>query len=147
MTRHTNMAFMWEREEMMTEKPFNDGEWTTARMVSFVKSALRRAQWPPKYASLEAACVGRKTNQATGRLAKHYRCAECQGEFPAIETAIDHIKPVVPVEGFDSWDGFIGRLFCEEDGFQILCKGCHLAKSQHESSLRKLNKLKSNQGS
>jgi hypothetical protein len=46
---------------------------------------------------------------------------------------MDHIEPVVdPDEGYNGWDSFIERLFCDEEGFQLLCKECHDEKTAQE---------------
>jgi len=49
----------------------------------------------------------------------------------------DHINPVIPLTGFDSWDGAIKRLYCEKDGFQPICKACHKTKTLSENQQRK----------
>ena len=94
----------------MTDKKRNGGEWTEARFKSFVTSALRAAsrRWPPKYAALKAAFVGRKVNAKTGKMAMHYKCAECTKLYVAADVQVDHIKPVVdPKKGFDVIDLYI----------------------------------------
>lgn len=124
----------------MATKPRNGGQWTEARFRSFVVSALRAAsrRWPVKYAVLKKACVGRKVNSSTGKIALHYKCAVCEELFPATAIAVDHIKPVVdPKKGFIDWDTFIERLFCEEKGLQCLCKSCHSVKTADERKERK----------
>jgi hypothetical protein len=45
--------------------------------------------------------------------------------------AIDHIEPVVPVTGRESWDSYIYRLF--NNATQILCKNCHCLKTTIEN--------------
>jgi len=123
-----------------TIKPRNGGEWTEARYRSFVTSALRSAsrRWPPKYAALRDALLGRKENKKTGKLAQHYRCAACTGEFVANDVQVDHIHPVVdPDVGFVSWDKYIENMYCEVVGFQILCLDCHKAKTLSEKLKRK----------
>ena len=113
------------------------GRWTEARYVSFVKSALRSAsrKWAPTSDVLNEAYVGVMKNKKTGRMAKHYRCAYCEGLFPHKEVAVDHEPPIVsPEEGFTTWDDFINRLFCEADGLQVLCKTCHDEKSNEEKA-------------
>jgi hypothetical protein len=54
---------------------------------------------------------------------------------------MDHKEPVVPLEGFSrgSWDWheFIERMFCDENGFSALCKGCHDIKTELEDEMRK----------
>lgn len=126
---------------MAKDKPHNNGEWTTARYHSFIKSALRSAsqRWPPRYAVLNAAKQGKKINAKTGRLAEHYLCAACREAFPAKEVQVNHKIPVVPVSGFDSWDGVISRLYCEAEHLEVLCIPCHKAITQQENQERKQN--------
>jgi 5-methylcytosine-specific restriction endonuclease McrA len=49
---------------------------------------------------------------------------------------VDHIKPVVPVEGWVSWDDCIENMFSEEDNLQALCSHCHKIKSGEEAKER-----------
>ena len=124
----------------MTSKNKNGGQWTDARFRSFITSALRAAsrRWPPRYAALKEALFTRKTNNNTGKLAQHYKCAECSGLFVATDVQVDHIHPVVdPVKGFVSWDVYIDRMFCELHGLQVLCKDCHKIKTDKEKLERK----------
>lgn len=123
-------------------KTRNSGEWTDARYFSFVKGGLRSAsqRWPPKYRVLQQACTGQKINPESGRLAKHYLCASCSGEFPAKRVEVNHKIPVIPVSGFDSWDGVIDRLFCEDSGLEVVCKACHRSITKEENESRKAHK-------
>jgi hypothetical protein len=117
----------------------NGGQWTEARFHSFVVGGLRTLsrKWGPRNEALSKAFTRTKVNTATGRLAKHYKCAGCEKEFPGKLVAADHIEPVVdPSKGFVSWDVFIDRLLCEVDGYQILCKNCHDAKTAEERIVR-----------
>ena len=125
----------------MKKKSRNGGEWTEARFNSFVKSALRSAsqRWPPKYKVLSESFVGTKLNPKSGRQAKHYKCSKCLNDFPQKEVEVNHIIPVVPLSGFDSWDGVINRLFCEREGLEVVCKPCHKSITLQENSERKLN--------
>ena len=117
----------------------NGGSWTEARFHSFVKSALRAAssRWPPKYTALNEAFVDKRVNDKTGRIGKHYKCAKCLGIFPTAEVQVDHIDPVVPLSGFNTWDELINRIFCEKEGFQVLCTECHKNKTHEERIIRK----------
>ena len=114
--------------------PFpNYPEWTQARFNSFIKSALRQAwsRYPVKYQILEDACVGKKINPKTGRLAKHYRCALCKREFINKEMQVDHTTPIGgPSKG--GWDGVGDRMFISKSGGQALCKECHKKKTKDE---------------
>lgn len=121
---------------------YNAGQWTESRFNSFIKSALRSAsvRWPPRYTALADAFVGSKINTKTGRMAKHYKCNSCSGEFPLKEVQVNHILPVVPVEGFSTWDDVISRMFCEQDGLEVLCVPCHKLRTAEENADRKKHK-------
>lgn len=71
-----------------------------------------------------------------------YKCNNCEKVFDRPSIQIDHIHPIVPTTGWDSWDGYISRLFCEEEGLQILCKPCHKKKSVAENKERRDNAKK-----
>lgn len=125
----------------------NSGLWTEGRYRSFITSTLRSGarRWPPKYETLNQAKTEKKVNAKTGRIAQHYLCNHCNKEYTAKDVEVDHINPVVdPTEGFISWDVFIERLFCEKENLQVLCKGCHLIKSNLEKQEKKNASNKSN---
>lgn len=118
-------------------------EWTDARLKSFIISGLRAAsrRYPPKYETLNEAKTEKKINEATGRLAQHYRCNVCKAEFPASQIQVDHKKPVVdPKKGFVDWNTFIERMFCDKKNLQALCKECHTLKTNKEKNASKLRK-------
>ena len=106
------------------------------RKKSFAVNALRRASYrhPGRYIALKNGKVGR--NQ--------YVCAACPPEtiHPKKNIQLDHISPVVPVTGWDGFDGFIERLFCETEGYQILCHEHHEAKTLLENGDRKEHRPK-----
>lgn len=95
-------------------------------------SALRKASrfWAPARACLT------KARQHRGV----YKCQLCQKEVGAKEIKIDHIDPVIPIEGFKDWNEVVDRLFCEESGYQAICKPCHDAKTIAENELRRFCK-------
>lgn len=108
--------------------------WTEGRIRAFIVSVLRAGarRWPPKFETLQEAFVGKKTNEKTGREAKHYECNECKGHFPSKDVQVDHIIPVVDPKGFTTWDDYITRLYCGKDNLQVLCITCHKIKSKQE---------------
>ena len=117
------------------EKNRNNGQWTTPRFNSFIKSALRSAsrRWGPAYTSKKNARTARNT----------YTCSLCSKSVGNKDIKIDHIHPVVdPVKGWVSWDSFIERLFVEKEGYQALCVACHSVKTSEERLVRKAAKLK-----
>lgn len=101
-----------------------------AALKAFLVPVLRRAsyRWAPRGEAIKNARVG------VGK----YKCAICESIVGAKEFTVDHTIHVVPIEtGFDNWDGFIDRLFCEADKFQIICKSCDSTKTLAERDLRK----------
>jgi 5-methylcytosine-specific restriction endonuclease McrA len=97
--------------------------------ATFCKGLLRRGSfhWKARNDALVAARVER------GK----YKCASCEDLFGPKEVQIDHIFPVVdPKKGFTTFDDYIERLFCETEGFQILCTSCHDAKTKIEDVMR-----------
>lgn len=68
-----------------------------------------------------------------------YTCVACPPHMihPKKFIKLDHINPVVPVTGWDNWDGYISRMFCEADGFQVMCKTHHDEKTKQENMARK----------
>ena len=125
---------------MKPPKTRNGGQWTEARFSSFVKSALRGAQWPPKYSSIKQAFIKNGINKKTGRQCKLHRCYKCDGVYPQNQMHADHIIPVVGPEGFVDWNTFIARLYVEKEGFRAICKLCHKEKSNEENAARRLRK-------
>lgn len=109
--------------------------WTEGRIKGFIVSVLRAGarRWPPKFEALTDAFIGKKINEKTGRVAKHYRCASCGGEFTSSSIEVDHISPVVDPEiGFIDWNTFIDRLYCPKENLQVLCTTCHKEKTNEE---------------
>lgn len=123
----------------------NGGAWSEARFTSFIRGGLRSIsmRWPPKNKVKSQARVARGV----------YLCAgygsQSPHEVPASlppnpgnkrrinNAVVDHIQPVVdPRSGFVDWNTLIKRLFCEADGFQLLCYECHSAKTKDERKIR-----------
>lgn len=87
---------------------------------------------------MKDALVGKTINKETGKLAQHYKCAKCKGNFPAANVVVDHVNPVVDtMVGFVDWNTYVERMFCEADGLQVLCKPCHSDKTAQERKERK----------
>lgn len=105
-------------------------------LKSFVINTLRRSFY--KYPSRKEAL--KKSRVARGQ----YKCAMCEELFKPKEIQVDHIDSVIPTEGFPDnkfdWNIYIDRLFCNEQGLQILCKQCHKDKTYLENELRREHK-------
>lgn len=109
---------------------------------TWLMAGLRRMgyRWPEKSQAERDARIERGL----------YKCAMCEGSFKAKEYAIDHIDPVVPHDGFPlhpttggpDWTVIIERMFCNKEGFQIVCLSCHDLKSSLEDKLRSNNNIK-----
>ncbi len=97
---------------------------------NWLTNKLRRLsyQWPPRKEAIKNARIARG----------EYVCATCEGVFGPKQIQLDHIAPVVNEEdGFIDWEVYITRLFCDVEGFQVLCKECHSAKTFFEQEIRK----------
>ena len=99
----------------------------TPKLIARIKGALRKVwYWSP--ARREALKKAKKGNA--------YKCAAC-GEYK-VKVQVDHLFPVSDINGWDSWDNYINRLFCGE--LQVLCILCHKNKSVSENAIRRKNK-------
>lgn len=86
-------------------------------------------KWPPRTKALQKA--RRKSKLADKRVKWEYKCNHCNKWFKNKDIQVDHIIPKgrYSQETFFIW---LDRLFCETDGFQILCVPCHKKKSAKE---------------
>lgn len=98
-------------------------------LKTFLIPRLRRISfmWPHRGQALKNARVGRG----------QYQCNICKGIFKNKEIVLDHVDPIVPVEGWDNWDGVLNRMFCDVSGFQVICKADHDLKTEKEDKKRK----------
>lgn len=57
------------------------------------------------------------------------------------KACLDHKEPVVPLESFSrgdwDWHEYIERMFCDAEGYQLICKACHDKKTKKEDEIRK----------
>jgi len=66
-----------------------------------------------------------------------YECNMCKLLYRRKEIQLDHVVPIIPVEGFDDWNGVVPRMFVQCDGYQVLCKTCHKEKTNDENVIRR----------
>lgn len=134
------------------DRPYSDGQYTTAKFRGLIMSALRRARWGPKCEVIKRAYTQDGINPKTGHKCKLHRCEECLGEFSKGDVRADHIEPVIPVshnwqEGPNflgyNWNEVMRRLFVEQDGFAVVCEECHAKKTNIERAERAANKQQS----
>lgn len=95
----------------------------------FLKSILRKASTRWKYRRLA------KNRAKVGQ--NLFVCELCKKLYEPHMIQLDHIKPVIPITGWDDWNGYIERLFCYIDGYQVACKNCHHEKTNEENKGRK----------
>lgn len=77
-------------------------------------------------------CRERARRKYTGPLKRQkfeYQCNICKKWFKGTEIAVDHIKPVGPLNCANDLPQFVEGLFCEIDNLQCLCSSCHSSKS------------------
>ena len=121
---------------------YNSGQWTEARMHSFIKGGLRgiSVRWPPKILVKKNAWVERGIYLCAGhqRAAHKVPVTIKKNSRRVNNISVDHIDPVInPINGFENWDMLIERMFCEVEGLQLLCKDCHSLKTAEERQERK----------
>ena len=66
-----------------------------------------------------------------------YLCGVCKEWAGSTHVSVDHIVPVIDVEGgFVDWNIFIARLFCGPENLQVICDTCHDKKTTAERVVR-----------
>lgn len=61
------------------------------------------------------------------------QCEVCHSWVGSTKIAVDHIDPVVSVDdGFQDWNEFIARLWCDIKNLQRICDDCHDKKTAIE---------------
>ena len=117
----------------LVPKPYAGGRWSQARFFGFIRSALRRTstRWPPKCDASKAA--RRKYTGPNKRQKWEVRCSECGKWYKLKEVNVHHTGPCGTLKAFTDLPGFVERLFCEVDGFEVLCNDkCHKARHEKE---------------
>lgn len=110
--------------------------WTEAKFFGFLRSSLRTAssKWPPKYETVAAA---RRAYSGPDKRQKwEYKCAHCGQWHKQKDVQVDHIIPVGSLKTYEDLPGFVERLFCSVDGYQVLCSTCHQIKTNKEKEER-----------
>ena len=118
-----------------------------------IQACRKISRWNPARQNVKKACkLDKALFQCSkcgnlcyeGKSSKTFK--EYQAKYAPLEVRqefldIDHISTVVPLTGWDSWDGFIERLFCGEENLRGLCSTvCHAKKTKAEKSIRLANK-------
>lgn len=125
----------------------------TKRKNKYIQAARKVSRFSPARQAVKKAA---KVDKAL------YRCSKCgvfcyegqsatsfaayKEKYPDNEIRqefldIDHIITVVPLAGWDDWNGFYERLECDEINLRALCSSvCHKEKTSKERKIRLANK-------
>lgn len=102
-------------------------------------------RWPAANNVRKAARVGRFINPKSGREAWHSKCSMCQSVRPDSQMELDHVVPVVPIEGpprrkdndlLMDWNVWLDRAYVFEEGWRVLCESCHYNVTQKQNDKR-----------
>lgn len=96
--------------------------------------------WPEKNACVQAAKVQVQIGfykNGNPEYKMLFKCAQCEELYDRQNVHVDHKDPIVGIDGFNDWNEFLAKMFCEIDKLQVLCIDCHKAKSFLEVQLRK----------
>lgn len=110
------------------------GTLTESAFWSMIRATLRNKSrwWRPIKLCKESA---RRPYKGTNKRQKfEYQCNLCKKWFPEKMINVDHIIPVGTLTCAEDLPGFIERLFCEENGLQVLCEKCHTAKTEQQKT-------------
>lgn len=102
----------------------------------FIAFCRRVFKWSPAYKATLKSAFDHKDSKGT----EYYRCAACHAVIPRPQKRVDHIQPVVPIEGWNgSWDTLRDRMsFDDPTNLQVLChRPCHHEKTQKENAARR----------
>ena len=125
------------------EKLRNHFTLSEAGFWSLIRSNLRNASrwWKP---IAEAKKLAKRTKKNGDRQKYEYQCNMCKEWFSDKEIAVDHKVEAGTLTCGDDLKGFVERLFCEVEGFQVLCnkridglESCHKKKTDHYMKNRK----------
>jgi len=108
---------------------------------SFLIPRLRRLSrwWPAKNVARNNAKIMTMSGvhkNGRPRTKVMYECNICGVLVDRDGGNIDHIRPVVSLDGFISWDDYINTLFCDASNLQHICKSCHDHKTELEQKER-----------
>ena len=113
-------------------KTRNSGTMTEAAFFGWIRSQLRRAsmKWRPIG---ECKRKGRRPYKGPDKRRKwEYQCSNCREFFKGTDIQVDHIKPCGTLTSMSDLPTFVGNLFCEADGLQLLCRGCNIKKREED---------------
>lgn len=95
----------------------------------WLRSSLRKIsqRHPPIYTALAAAKRPYTGDNPRQRVC--FECAKCKGLFSSKQVAVDHRIDCGSLKSWNDVQGFMERLFCGEEGLDVLCHDCHDIKT------------------
>ena len=106
-------------------KPRGSGTLTESAFWAMIRSALRdKSRWWKPIAECRMK-ARRKYVGTNKRQTYEYQCAHCKNWFPANQIEVHHKEQVGKLSSYEDLPQFVKNLFCEEEGFEVLCKNCH----------------------
>ncbi len=127
---------MAKAKRIRAPKTRGSGTLTEAAFWSMIRSALRRKSmwWKPLQDVKKQA---RRDNQSENKRLKYeYQCVLCKNWFPEKLIEVDHIIPAGSLRSGDDLKTFVEKLFCESDGFRVLCEVCHAMVTKEHSDAK-----------
>lgn len=110
----------------------NSNTMTESMFWGFIRSSLRRRTMVWKPISECKLAAKRPYKGPNKRQKVEYVCASCNKGFPEKEIVVDHIIEAGTLTCKEDLPGFVERLFCEKEGFQVLCISCHNKKTSKQ---------------
>ena len=109
------------------------GTKTEAGMVSWVLSYLRKMtlRWKPRFERLNEGRV-KKPLGRNDREVWCNTCEKCKKWFKTSDLAMDHIEPIGGMRTLEDAGRWLTNALVEIEGYQRLCKPCHLKKTLKE---------------
>lgn len=115
------------------------------KTIKLIQNALRRStvMWHVRNEVLNEAKTYNKIGiykNGKDKYKKKYKCAKCNKLWNSEQVEVDHIIEVahdtLPPSKMREEDLFkwISQLFCEKSNMQVLCVGCHQAKTNNFNS-------------
>lgn len=106
-------------------KIYNAGTMTSAAFWQFIRSAMRQKSrwWKP--ITIVKNRAKRAYNGTYKRQKFEYLCSHCFLFYPDKKIAVHHKVECGTLSCADDLPGFVMRLFCEEEGLEVICDECH----------------------
>lgn len=120
----------------------NANTMTESMYWGMIRQALRNKSrfWKPK---MNAKQKARRPYTGPNKRQKfEYQCAICTKWFPEKNIEMDHLIEAGALNCSADLPAFVDNLFCEESGYQCVCKPCHKIKSQAYLAAKKKLKNK-----